>query len=213
MSTWSARVSARDQLRPEGFIAPCLLTASTTIPIGPGWQFEVKHDGHRIIARAEGGAPRLWSRPGRNWTKAFPSIAAGLAGLGNVVLDGEAVCQVEDGLSDFHALRSSDGCARATLWAFDLLVLDGEDLRDKPLEHRRDRLQGLLARHKPQAIEFSDHATGNGEKMFEAACRMNLEGIVAKRIGTRYTSGRCRHWLKIKNPRVDPNLAPLPAPV
>jgi bifunctional non-homologous end joining protein LigD len=200
MSTWSARVAARDQRRPEGFVAPCLLTTSDVVPSGPGWLFEVKHDGFRLCARADAGRPRIWTRPGNNRTRDFAAIAAGLAELGSVVMDGEAVCKREDGCSDFHALRSSDGCARATLRAFDLLMHDGEDLRPLPVEVRRERLQNLISLRRPTGIAFSEHAENDGEALFAAARRMNLEGIVAKRKGTRYTSGRCRYWLKIKNP-------------
>ena len=117
-----------------------------------------------------------------------------------MVLDGEAVCQLPNGDSDFHALRGEEGCARAVLWAFDLLALDGEDLRPMPLEIRRERLRGLLLGAQPAGIAFSDHVDQQGEKLFRHACLMGLEGMVAKRKGTRYTSGRCRHWLKIKNP-------------
>ena len=134
-------------------------------------------------------------------------VAAGLVALGrDLILDGEAVCQNEDGSSDFHALSGPQGCARATLWAFDLLALDGEDLRALPIEERRDRLRRLLSDASAGGVEFSEHSTGIGERLFEAACRMGLEGIVAKRKGSRYVSGRCRHWLKIKNPAfVRPN--------
>jgi bifunctional non-homologous end joining protein LigD len=208
MSTSTARTRlARDQRRPDGFIKPFLLTLADKAPAGPDWQFEVKHDGWRIIARVADGRARMWSRHGLDWTKAFSSVAAGLVGIGrDLILDGEAVCQNEDGSSDFHALSGPAGCARATLWAFDLLALDREDLRARPLEERRDKLQRLLANASVLGIEFSDHATGDGERMYEAACRMGLEGIVAKRKGSRYVSGRCRHWLKIKNPAfVRPN--------
>jgi bifunctional non-homologous end joining protein LigD len=79
------------------------------------------------------------------------------------------------------------------------LALDGQDLRARPLEERRELLQRLLRDASAVGIEFSDHATGDGERMFHAACRMGLEGIVAKRRDSRYSSGRSRHWLKIKN--------------
>jgi bifunctional non-homologous end joining protein LigD len=77
---------------------------------------------------------------------------------------------------------------------------EGEDLRPLPVEVRRERLAGLIGARRPTGIAFSDHHDSDGAELFAAACRMNLEGIVAKRKGTRYTSGRCRHWLKIKNP-------------
>ncbi|MBM0206882.1 hypothetical protein JNW90_30685, partial [Micromonospora sp. STR1s_5] len=79
MSTWSARVATRDQRRPEGFIAPCLLTASDIVPTGPGWQFEVKHDGFRMCARVDDGRVRIWSRNGLSWTKAMSGISTALS--------------------------------------------------------------------------------------------------------------------------------------
>lgn len=83
---------------------------------------------------------------------------------------------------------------------FDLLFLDGEDLRPLPIEVRRERLTELLANHGRAMISFSEHSDADGTALFAAACRMNLEGIVVKRKGSRYKSGRCRRWLKIKNP-------------
>src|SRR3954469_3139188 len=141
MSTWSARRLARDRRRPEGFVEPMLATPVQRVPTGSEWQFEVKHDGYRMIARAENGKARIWSRWGLNWTASFPSVAESLRSLGRaVVIDGEAVCQFEDGNSNFHALASDYGCAKAVLWAFDLLMIDGEDIRSSPLEERRARL-------------------------------------------------------------------------
>src|SRR3954454_9630681 len=165
MSTWSAKTRlARDRRRPEGFVEPMLATPVQGVPTGPGWQFEVKHDGYRMM------------------------------------IDGEAVCQFEDGHSDFHAIASDDGCAKAVLWAFDLLMIDGEDIRTLPLEERRARLLRLLEQAKPEGIYFSEHDDGGGEALYRAACGLGLEGIVAKRKGSRYASGRSKAWLKIKNP-------------
>ena len=150
------------------------------------------------------GRPRIWSRHGLNWTRAFCGIADGLRAIGrDVVIDGEAVCQLEDGRSDFHALAWPDGCARAVLFAFDLLAVGGEDLRGLPLEIRRERLAALLADAKPDGVAFSDGQDEEGEALFAAACRLGLEGVVAKRKGRPYVSGRCRSWLKIKNPRFE----------
>ena len=178
-----------------------LATPSQTVPTGPGWQFEVKHDGYRMIARAENGKARIWSRWGLPWTASFPSITASLRELGRaVVIDGEAVCQFDDGHSDFHALASDEGCAKAILWAFDLLMIDGEDIRALPLEVRRERLLRLLEHTQPEGIAYSEHQNGDGEALYRAACNAGLEGIVAKRRGSRYASGRSKAWVKIKNP-------------
>jgi bifunctional non-homologous end joining protein LigD len=201
MSSWGDGVLARDRRRPDGFIKPCLLSTATSIPTGPEWQFEVKPDGYRMIVHIDQGRVRMWSRNGLDWTKAFPGIVAGLENLHrSAVIDGEVVCQREDVSSDFHALKGPEGCARAVLWAFDLLMLDGEDVRSLPLQVRRERLAKLITDSKPEGVALSEHPDGNGQALFDAACRLGPEGIVAKREGSRYASGRTRHWFKIKNP-------------
>ena len=115
------------------------------MPSGPEWIHELKWDGYRILARREGGRVCLWSRHGRNWTDAFPSIVAALKRLelDDAVIDGEAVCLLPDGRPDFGALRSKHSCREARLIAFDLLS-NGEDLRRLPLREPHRRLQGLF---------------------------------------------------------------------
>jgi len=116
------------------------------------------------------------------------------------VLDGEAVAHCPKGLPDFHALLGREGSARACLYAFDLLHLDADDLRALALVERRALLREHLKR-AGAAIMFSDHLGGtDGEAMFRHACAMGLEGIVSKRVTSRYKSGRCLSWVKIKNP-------------
>lgn len=114
------------------------------------------------------------------------------------LLDGEAVAFRPDGHSDFDALRTKDGAARASFVAFDLLQIDGEDLRKHPLEARRARLEPLIA--DAGAILFSEAIAYEGGLVFAKACEMGLEGIVSKRLGGLHWSGRCRNWLKVKNP-------------
>jgi bifunctional non-homologous end joining protein LigD len=143
----------------------------------------------------------LWSRTGRNWADAFPSITAAIKQLPveNVVLDGEAVCLREDGRPDFHALRSKHACKDARLVVYDLLSLDGEDLRRMPLQERRMRLASLLS--GDPVLWFSSHVQGaQGAALFRHACALNLEGIVSKRIDTSYRSGPFLGWRKIKFP-------------
>ena len=202
ISTWSARTRlARDRRRPRGFVVPCQPLLVTTVPSGPGWHFEIKHDGYRMMSRVEDGNARMWSRHGVDWTVSFPAISRALRALpASALIDGEAVCSSEDGRSEFHALASPERCVEATLWAFDLLMRDGEDLRPLPFERRRQHLLELLSDADPNAIAFSEDHDGDGQALFEAACRMDLEGIIAKRRGSRYVSGRSRSWLKIKNP-------------
>ena len=119
-------------------------------------------------------------------------------GCRRALIDGEAVAFRSDGHSDFAALRTKAGSARACLVAFDLLSLNGEDLRQRPLEERRGALARLV--HGIEGILFSEALAVEGALVFAKACEMGLEGIVSKRRGSRYRSGNSRQWLKSKNP-------------
>ncbi|HEX8165196.1 MAG TPA: DNA ligase [Beijerinckiaceae bacterium] len=198
---WRTPSSLRGRATPTGFIVPCQPMLSRVVPAGSGWIHELKHDGFRILARRDGGRVRLWSRSARDHGAAFTAIASALGRLaGDAVIDGEAVAHSPAGLPDFHALLSRAGGAAACLYAFDLLFLDGKDLRPLPLSERRARLAALLD-GAPAALKFSEHLEGgHGEAMFREASRMNLEGIVSKRLDRPYKSGRCPHWVKVKNP-------------
>lgn len=183
------------------FILPCQPTPSVQVPSGPEWIHEVKHDGFRIVAFKDGERVKLWSRNGRDWSAEFVAITDAVRALpfDRIMLDGEAVAHCLEGLPDFHGLLG-DGQASACLYAFDLLALDDADLRGLPLLERRKRLFRAL-RRVPQAIRLSEHLEGSeGPAAFLAACRMGLEGIVSKRVDRAYRSGRCAHWLKIRNP-------------
>ena len=126
--------------------SPCQPRLVDRPPAGPDWRHEVKHDGYRIVARKQGEQVTLWSRHGTSFTDRLPRIAESVRGLAveHALLDGEAVVFRPDGLSDFGALRTKAGGARACLVAFDLLNLDGEDLRQHPLEERRGALLRLV---------------------------------------------------------------------
>jgi len=130
----------------------------------------------------------------------FRAIAEALRALpaSSVILDGEAVAHCPEGLPDFHGLLG-DGAASACLYAFDLLAVEGEDMRRLPLEARRERLADLLADAGP-ALKLSEHLDGDGALIFAHACRLGLEGLVAKRKGSAYRSGRCASWVKVRNP-------------
>jgi bifunctional non-homologous end joining protein LigD len=127
---------ARERRRPAGFSVPCQPTLSDKAPSGPLWLHEIKHDGYRIIASKSGTRVRLWSRNGRDWSKEFLAMAEAIRALraDEIVLDGEAMAHCKDGLPAFHGLRSGDGSAGACLFAFDLLRLNGADLRLLSLE-------------------------------------------------------------------------------
>jgi bifunctional non-homologous end joining protein LigD len=160
----------------------------------------VLHDGYRLIARRNGDRVRLYTRRGYNWADRYPRILEALRSLRvrSIVIDGEAVWCGNDGKSDFEKLHSGGYDASVLLYAFDLIELDGEDLRPAPLEQRKGKLEKLLARS--EGILFSEHITGDGAIIFAHACKLGLEGIVSKRWDLPYRSGRCKAWLKVKNP-------------
>jgi bifunctional non-homologous end joining protein LigD len=119
------------------------------------------------------------------------------------VLDGEAIVFRSDSSSDFEALKSRHGQAEAILVAYDIMEMDGQDIRPEPLEERRKRLMKLLSRKTKamrDGIQLSEAITGDGGRICRHACAMDVEGIVSKRSGSRYVSGRTSAWLKTKNP-------------
>ena len=190
---------------PPGFIDPCLPTPARSAPSGSRWAYEIKHDGFRFICRREGDRVRVFSRHGRDWAGRVPLIVEAMLALPvtSVALDGEGVVCDGHGLTDFERLRSAlarDGSRAAFFYGFDLLELDGEDLRRHPWEMRRATLAGLLCKASP-GIRLSEHLDGaDGATVLQHACRMGLEGIVAKRRDRPYRSGRCADWIKVKNP-------------
>jgi bifunctional non-homologous end joining protein LigD len=185
---------------PAGFIQPCQPTLVANPPTGPGWWHEMKHDGFRTIARKQGDRVDVWSRHGAEFTDRFPNIAEAIRSLpvGRVLIDGEAVAFHSDGHSDFAALRTKTGGEQASFVAFDLLSLERDDLRQRPLEERRDELARLV--HGVDGIRFSEAVVDEGAAVFAHACKLGLEGIVSKRVGSRYRSGVSRNWLKCLNP-------------
>ena len=142
----------------------------------------------------------VWSRYGTDFTGRFSQIAEAVRGLPaeSALIDGEAVAFLPGGHSDFGALRTKAGGARASLVAFDLLSLEGEDLCERPLEERREALARLVA--GVDSIMFSASVAGEGAIVFAHACELGLEGIVSKRAGSRYRSGASRNWLKCLSP-------------
>jgi ATP-dependent DNA ligase len=186
---------------PSAFIPPCIPTRAYKVPAGADWVHEIKHDGYRLQVRRDGDTVRLFTRRGYDWTGRYPAIVATARELRarSFTLDGEACVCGADGVAIFDALHRHGTVSEAMLYAFDLLALDGEDLRTMPLGDRKKRLARLLARRR-RGIVLSAHTTENGTAIFEQACRMGLEGIVSKRLSAPYRSGPCRDWLKVKNP-------------
>ena len=158
-------------------------TAGTKVPAGPEWLHEIKFDGYRMRVERDGDRVRLITRGGYDWTKRFPWIAE--AALRNrqkrFVIDGEAVILGVDGYSDFNALHSGKHNDEVQFCAFDVLAMDGDDLRDLPLSVRKANLVRLLAR-RPDGIFVNPFEQGAiGPDLFRAACDIGLEGLVSKR--------------------------------
>ena len=186
---------------PSGFIEPCLPSTAEHPPNGANWVHEIKHDGFRLMARRDRVGVRLITRNGNDWTPRYPLIVEAMNHLGvrSCLIDGEAVCCDDGGLAVFERLRRKREGGRVFLCAFDLLELDGKDLRREPLEVRKSTLDSLLRPRRP-GLQFNQHLTHPGDVVFQHACAMGLEGIVSKRLGSRYVSGRSNDWLKFKNP-------------
>lgn len=187
-------------------VEPELATLVDSAPEGDDWLHEVKFDGYRIICRIEGGRATLWSRNGKEWTASFPVIASEVRFLRveTAILDGEIVWLEENGASSFQSLQNAlSGAPRNApiyYYVFDLLYLDGQDLRNASLDARKDVLRKLLVPGPAEAthVRYSDHVSGDGQRFLEGVCKMRLEGIVSKRKSSPYRSGRGRDWLKVK---------------
>jgi bifunctional non-homologous end joining protein LigD len=188
--------------RPVGHIPPCLPSRAERPPAGPEWLHEIKHDGFRILARRDGARVRLFTRKGNELTTRFPLAAAAIAALPahSFLIDGEAIVTDDDGLAVFGLVRRQRNGGAAVLCAFDLIELEGEDLRRATIEHRKQKLSRLVRGPRP-CIVLNKHYDGDGDVVFEHACKLGCEGIVSKRLGSPYRSGRSPHWLKIKNLR------------
>ena len=171
-------------------------------PSGPGWLHEIKHDGFRMMARRDRAGVRFISRHGNDFTSRFPLAVAAVTALSaqSFLIDGEAIVTNERGLAVFDLIRHKRHGADALLIAFDLIELDGEDLRRAPLEDRKRKLARLVRR--PHAgIVLNEVFEGDGDFLFAHACKLGCEGIVSKRLGSPYRSGRSPHWVKVKNPK------------
>ncbi len=171
-----------------------------TPPAGEEWLHEIKHDGYRIVARIEEGEVRLVSRNGKDWTKEFPQVARAVGRLpaGTAILDGEVAAVLPSGATSFQALqRRSESAAPIVYFVFDLLHLDGWDLRGVGLGARKQVLRRLLE-SAPGELRFSDHVRGHGPEFFEQARSAGLEGVVSKRKDAPYREGRGGDWRKAK---------------
>jgi bifunctional non-homologous end joining protein LigD len=185
------------------FIPPQLATLVSAPPAGDAWLHETKFDGYRILCRLADGRATLWSRNRNDWSTRFPGIAEAAASIParEAFLDGEIAALVKDGTTSFQALQnapSGDGRDTIVYFVFDLLHLDGQDLRAAALDARKAALERLLSSRQDGPIRYSRHVIGQGERFFRQACARGLEGIISKRRDQPYESGRGRDWLKVK---------------
>ena len=187
-------------------VQPQLATLVAQAPEGSDWLHEMKIDGYRVIARVEREV-RLLTRHGNDWTERLPEVARAVAALGvrQALLDGEVAVVANDGTTSFQALQGwlGDGARQGSLvyFVFDLLHLDGHDLRAVPLHSRKEQLRSLLSgagEGEAALLRFCEHVEGSGRELHAEACRLGLEGIVSKRRDGLYAAGRSRDWLKTK---------------
>ena len=181
-----------------------LATLVDKAPEGEEWIHELKFDGYRLLGFVAGGAARLRTRNGNDWTERFPSLLSTLQHLkiDSAVLDMEAVLLDPEGKSNFQALQAALGEGghpeRIVAYGFDLLYLDGSDLTRLPLTERKDKLKALLAKSDQSVLRYSEHFAVDGARMYKQACAKGLEGIVSKRADALYVAGRQKTWLKVK---------------
>jgi bifunctional non-homologous end joining protein LigD len=188
------------------YIQPCDPTGVDGPPEGSDWIHEIKWDGYRAQVHVDGPRIVVFSRKGYDWTTEFRVIrdAVSTLSLRNAVIDGEVVAIGKGGKPDFQELRRGLGKQSAAFhyYAFDLLVLDGEDLRECPLLERKRRLRALL-QGAPDRLLYVEHMKGESRRIVHHACELGLEGIVSKDAGSPYRSGRRESWLKSKCERTD----------
>ena len=176
-----------------------LATLVDSVPAGRQWLHEVKYDGYRALISTGKGGARVFTRSGLDWSEKFPGIIEAANTIPHAALiDGEIVA-FKNGKPDFSTLQAaiSEGGAM-TLFAFDLLECDGEDLTDLPQVQRKEELAALLSGVTDERIRYAEHVLGEGEKLFEAMCAEGLEGVVSKKVDAPYRGKRSKAWLKIK---------------
>ncbi|WP_234936496.1 non-homologous end-joining DNA ligase [Sinorhizobium medicae] len=192
-------------------VDPCLATLVDKPPKGSDWAYEVKWDGYRIAVHIEPGRVRILTRGGYDWTERFATIVddARRLAVKTAMIDGEAVVLDDKGRSDFGMLQRALGrlpsaveAGAIVFYAFDLLYLEGRDLRRLPLRERRRLLAPLVA-GREGAVRLSEEVQADGDEFFRVACEHGLEGIIAKHVEKPYRSGRGEWWQKITCKRRD----------
>jgi len=185
------------------FVAPQLCASVERPPNSDGWCHEVKFDGYRVQLRIEDGDVALLTRKGLDWADKFGALARAARALPDALIDGEIVALDHNGVPSFSALQAAiadNKTGDLIFFAFDLLFAGGEDLRASPLRERKERLKRLLERKsgKEKLIRYVDHFEERGDTVLESARKLDLEGIVSKKLDAPYRSGRSESWTKAK---------------
>ena len=192
----SERVGVQSPL--PGFIEPALATVVEKVPSGRRWVHEIKFDGYRVQTHIANNEVKIFTRRGHDWTNRFRKIAADArhVNVRTTIIDGEVVVPSADGTTDFSVLQNElkGRSKKIVLVAFDLLYLDGRDLRKLPLFERKAQLMKLIANTD---VQFSDSFEIEGSEMFKRACEIGIEGVVSKVRDGPYRSGRNRDWVKV----------------
>ena len=201
-SVQPAKKRAAGKARLPAAISPELATLVDAPPAGD-WRYEIKLDDYRLLARLDGGQVKLLTRNGHDWSKKLPELCAALAALPvtSAWLDGEILVMDEEGRPDFQRLQNAfdaEVSAPIHYTLFDLLWLDGEDYRNKPLEQRRQALAQALRGNGDDRLRYSEDFTDDPRSILDSACRLGLEGLIGKRAGSLYTGKRSSDWIKLK---------------
>jgi len=191
------RTPQEDSMRPQ------LATLADEAPVGEEWVHELKYDGYRILCRVKNGSAKLVTRNDHDWTAKLQGIAAAAAALPvkTAWLDGEVVALMPDGIISFQGLQNAFDTGSETnlaYYVFDLLYLDGYDLRQVSLLDRKRSLAAVMPSGASGVLRYSDHILGQGGVVFSEACHKGMEGIISKRSGAVYLPGRNRNWIKVK---------------
>ena len=181
-----------------GFVEPALATSIGKVPSGDRWIHEIKFDGYRVQVHLANETVKIFTRRGHDWTHRFRKVAhdAWLIKAASAVVDGEIVVPAPDGTTDFSVLQNElkGQSTKIALVAFDLLYLNGRDLRKLPLHRRKAELREIIA---GTDIQFSESFEIDGAEIFAHACKVGLEGVVSKVRGSVYPSGRSNDWVKM----------------
>ncbi|MGN8143401.1 DNA ligase D [Pseudomonas sp. 22105] len=198
----SGKLTGAHKAKIPAQLKPQLATLVESAPEGD-WQYEIKFDGYRIMARIDQDEVQLFTRNGHDWTHKLPKQAQALAALGleSAWLDGEMVVADADGVPDFQALQNAFDSGRSeniVYYLFDLPYLNGVDLREVPVEERRAALVTVLKTHQDPLLRFSEAFDETPQALLNSACQMRMEGLIGKRLGSPYVSRRSSDWIKLK---------------